>query len=108
MSGLPLRPNCGVHFTTEPIISDLTNVQLPWAPASKHWRSVKPSWEPEGHYFFSKVHIFQRALQRGFFFFNSLQFHSYEQTLPCLCGMESAYFEGGSVSEAGVSQPLQY
>lgn len=108
MSGLPLRPNCGVHFTTEPIISDLTNVQLPWAPAGKHWHSVKPSWEPEGHYFFSKVHIFERALQRGFFFLILCNSIPMSKRCHIYVGMDSAYFEGRSVSEAGVSQPLQY
>lgn len=109
MSGLPLRPNCYVHFTKGSIISNLTNVQLPWAPG-KHWHLVKPSWEPHGHYFFLKVHIFSDGSAEGIFFFflkilcNVIHVgeHCHVYVAWALIILKE------SVTEAGVSQCLQY
>jgi hypothetical protein len=44
----------------------ILQMQLPCAPG-RHWHRVKPSWEPDGHYFFSKVHIFSDGSAEGIF-----------------------------------------
>lgn len=73
VSGLPLRPNCRVHFAKGPVISSLTNAQLLWVPG-KHWYLVKPSRVPHGHYFFLKAHIFSDSSAEGIFFFSAMSF----------------------------------